>query len=294
MSALTRAEAAASLVLFAGERTRQLAGLIEERGSALALLRDGRGVDSGPPKLFNDEDVQDRLDKAAADIACWESEGIRVLNVLDPGYPDNLRGVHDRPPLIFVAGTLQAEDNRSVAVIGSRRASATGLEAAGAIAEHLVNRGYTVVSGLAAGIDTAAHRAALECRGRTVAVVGTGLRRCYPPGNAPLQRRIAETGAVVSRCWPDEPPSRRSFPARNAVMSGVARATVIVEASARSGARIQARLALAHGRPVFLRRPLLGQPWARELAQKPGTYVFASAHEVTARLERLEGEALVA
>lgn len=289
-----RAEAAATIVLLTWERPRHLAELLEERGSALELLHDRRGVNHGQSSLFNAEDVEHRLDQAAADIARWERDGIRVVTVLDPGYPDNLRGVYDRPPLVFVAGAMQPDDNRSVAVIGSRRASRAGRQAAGRIAEHLVEFGYTVVSGLAAGIDTAAHTAALASQGRTVAVLGTGLRRCYPPQNALLQERIARAGAVISHLWPDDPPSRRSFPDRNAVMSGVTRATVIVEASPTSGARLQARLAQAHGRPVFLRRSLLEQEWARNLASRPGGHVFTSASEITACLERLEGEALVA
>jgi DNA processing protein len=151
-----------------------------------------------------------------------------------------------------------------------------------------------VVSGLAAGIDTAAHRAALEVGARTVAVIGTGLRHAYPPENAALQRRIAAGAAVVSQFWPETPPARASFPMRNAVMSGFALATVVVEASHRSGARLQTRLALAHGRPVFLLAPLLAQTWARELAQRPGVHVVTEAAQITTTIDRLNAtDALV-
>jgi DNA processing protein len=147
-----------------------------------------------------------------------------------------------------------------------------------------------VISGLAAGIDTAAHTAALAERGRTVAVIGTGLARSYPPQNERLQREIAERGAVVSQFWPDSPPSRRSFPMRNAVMSGIALATVVVEASHTSGSRLQARLALAQGRPVFLLEELVEhEAWAREYANRPGTHVVGSAAEITTALDRLTG-----
>jgi DNA processing protein len=217
-----------------------------------------------------------------------------MLTVLDPEYPDNLRAVHDRPPLIFVAGELQPCDERAVAVIGSRKASPRGLSTAQDIARHLTQRRYTVVSGLAVGIDTAAHTAALADGGRTVAVIGTGLHHCYPPDNAALQHRIARDCAVVSRFWPHQGPTRRTFPARNAVMSGLAKATVVVEAGPTSGARGQARMALAHGRPVFLHSTLLTQDWARELATKPGTREFTKPHEITDSLERLEDGALVA
>jgi DNA processing protein len=212
---------------------------------------------------------------------------MRLLTVLDADYPENLRTVHDRPPLIFVAGALAARDSRSIAVVGARKATSAGQAAAGAVAEHLVDAGYTVASGLAAGIDTAAHTAALARGGRTIAVIGTGLRRVYPPQNASLQRRIADEGAVISQFWPEAPPSRRSFPMRNAVMSGLTLASVVVEASQTSGSRMQARLALAHGRPVFLLRALLAHEWAREFATLPGTYVVGSPEEITGTVERL-------
>jgi DNA processing protein len=213
---------------------------------------------------------------------------MRLVTLLEPGYPPNLRAVHDRPPMVFVAGALAPEDTRGVAVVGARKATPTGTEQAGAIAEHLAERGYTVVSGLATGIDTAAHTAALGRRGRTVAVIGTGLARCYPPQNRALQSRIARECAVVSQFWPDSPPSRRSFPMRNAVMSGIALATIVVEASETSGARMQARLALAQGRPVFLVAQLLEhQAWARDYARRPGTEVVREPREITDVLERL-------
>jgi len=155
------------------------------------------------------------------------------------------------------------------------------------IAEHLVDTDYTVASGLAAGIDSAAHRAALDRGGRTVAVIGTGLRRSYPAQNADLQRRIATECAVISQFWPDAPPTKRSFPMRNAVMSGFALATVVVEASHTSGARMQARLALEHGRPVFLLESLLEHEWAREYAERPGTHVVRAPEEITTLVDRL-------
>jgi DNA processing protein len=233
--------------------------------------------------------AQERLFGPATpeEIAAWEAEGIKLVSVLDASYPENLRAVDDRPPLLSVAGELKPEDARSVAVIGSRRATEEGLAAARAIAAQLVAHGFTVTSGLAAGIDTAAHAAALARGGRTIAVIGTGLRHAYPPQNAELQRRIATDCAVVSQFWPDDPPSRRSFPMRNAVMSGMTLATVIVEASRTSGSRVQSRLALARGRPVFLREAILDQEWARELATRSGVHVFRDPDEVSGAVERL-------
>jgi DNA processing protein len=234
-------------------------------------------------------DVGGALDEAAAELAKWRSEGIEIVTVLDASYPENLRGVHGRPPLLFVAGELAAADVQALSVVGNRVATESGIAAARRIASDLANAGYAVFSGLAAGIDTAAHTAALTQGGRTVAVVGTGLRHCYPPQNIELARRIAHKCALVSQFWPDSPPTRRTFPMRNAVMSGMTLGTVIVEASHSSGTRIQARLALAQGRPVFLHRALLSQLWARELASHPGAYPIASAREVVAIIERMTG-----
>jgi DNA processing protein len=280
--------AALVALLRLGSRRRQIyAELVEEAGSAFAVLEGELAErDDGQTNLLP-EDPGELLERAAAEIARWEADGIRPLTVLDPEYPDNLRAVHDRPPLIFVAGKLERGDTRSVAVVGSRKASPEGLERARSIADHLVENGYTVASGLAAGIDTAAHTATLTAGGRTMAVIGTGLAHSYPPENAALQRKIATRGAVVSQFWPEAKPSRRSFPMRNAVMSGLTLGTVVVEASDTSGARVQARLALAHGRSVFLAEPLLSQDWARELAGRPGTHVFGSPNEITSVIERV-------
>jgi DNA processing protein len=272
------AETAALVALLRAPKRAAIeyASLVEEAGSATLILADERGLIA--PQL---------VEEARAEIEAWNAAGITLFTVLDPGYPANLRAVHDRPPLIFVAGRLEPGDIRSVAVIGTRRPSSTGVESARAVAKELVDAGFTVVSGLAAGIDTAAHTAALSQGGRTVAVIGTGLNRAYPPQNALLQSRIATEGAVISQFWPDAPPSRASFPKRNAVMSGTALATVVIEAGQTSGARTQARLALAHGRAVLLMEALLEQPWASELATRPGTWIIRTPAEIAPLVERL-------
>ena len=293
--------AALVALLREGRRPWQVYGeLVEETGSALHVLeheleRDDRSetlfaLDSVGQAANARVDVSAALDAAATELAEWRGDGIEVVSVLDDSYPENLHGVHDRPPLVFVAGALVRADARAVAVVGSRAPTADGIAAARGIASDLANAGYTVFSGLAAGIDAAAHTAALAEGGRTVAVVGTGLRHCYPPQNSQLSRRIARECALVSQFWPDAPPTRRSFPMRNAVMSGMTLGTVIVEAFHTSGTRIQARLALAQGRPVFLHRSLLSQPWARELASRPGAYPIADGGEILAVVERLTAD----
>lgn len=254
----------------------EYAELVESAGSAVQLTDAELALLA--PQL---------REEAMAAIVGWMDQGMRLVTLLDDCYPENLRMVHDRPPLIFVSGCLACEDARSVAVIGSRRATPEGREIAHALAGLLAAEGFTLVSGLARGIDTAAHIGALEQGGRTVAVIGTGLDQCYPPENAPLQQRIASEGAVVSQFWPGSVASRQSFPMRNAVMSGLSLANVIVEASHRSGARAQARMALAHGRPVFLFDRLLHDDWARELASRPGVSVVGSPGQVVVAAKRL-------
>jgi DNA processing protein len=262
--------------------------LLEEAGSARTVLdRELAGEQSGQTSLLP-IDPEPLLVQSAGEVQRWTSAGIRLLTVLDPAYPDNLHAAHDRPPLIFVAGELRPQDSRSVAVIGARQASPRGLAAARTIAERLAAENFTVISGLAAGIDSAAHNSTLDVDGRTVAVIGTGLNRVYPPQNAALQRRIAQRGAVISQFWPDAAPRRESFPLRNATMSGLALATIVVEAGPTSGARIQARQALAHGRPVFVTRSTLVQAWAQELAERPGVHVFDDPGEIITALERLQ------
>jgi DNA processing protein len=285
----------------------EYAELAEERGSASAVLEEELAARTapplqtsllGPPVPARDErapsqdepapTADELMAHARADLDRWSAHGMNLVTVLERGYPPNLRAVHDRPPMVFVAGNLTPADARAVAVVGARKATHDGARRASLIAEHLVDSGFTVVSGLAAGIDTAAHTATLARGGRTVAVIGTGLARSYPSENQALQRRIASECAVISQFWPDAPPSRRSFPMRNAVMSGITLATVVVEASDTSGARMQARLALAQGRPVFLLASLVErQPWAREYAGRPGTHVVRSPGEITTVVERL-------
>ena len=265
--------------------------LVEEQGSATAvLLQELEAEPGGQTSLLPPDTpaVESLLEQAHAELERWTAEGMQLISVLDPDYPPNLRAVHDRPPMVFLAGRLTPQDGRGVAVIGARQATETGCQRAAAIARHLVAEHYTVISGLATGIDTAAHEAALAANGRTVAVIGTGLARFYPPPNHALQRRIAERCAVVSQFWPDAPPTKQSFPMRNAVMSGIALATVVVEASEISGSRTATRLALAQGRPVFLTDTLVeSQPWAQQAAALPGTHVVREAVEITDAVERL-------
>ena len=226
----------------------------------------------------------------------WLAAGIDVRSILDADYPSNLHGIFNRPPLLFVRGRWQSEvDARAVAVVGTRKPTEDGKKRAQRVAHALVRAGYTVLSGLAAGIDAAAHAAALEVGGRTCAVMGTGIHRIYPAQNRRLAEEIlASGGALLSQFFPDQPPTKWTFPYRNVVMSGLALATVVIEAAETSGARMQARFALEHGRTVFLPNSLVEEhDWAQRYSTEGmyGTRAIkvTSAEEI---IERLHGASL--
>ncbi len=245
-------------------------------------------LDEPADRLFSVEGSRYTLDQMEDYIIGLERENIDVITVLDmDAYPANLRMVFDRPAALFVRGNLDPSDERSVAVVGTRKPSDRGLEQARTVVDALLEAHYVIVSGLAEGIDSAAHRRALDADARTVAVIGTGQRHAFPAKHAELQAAIGQRAAVISHFWPSQGPRRWTFPLRNAVMSGFARATVVVEASQTSGARTQARLAREHGRPVFLLNSLLEHPWARQAATYPNVYVVERGAQITDHLERL-------
>jgi DNA processing protein len=178
--------------------------------------------------------------------------GARVVGRDEPAYPHLLRHVYDPPPVLYILGDLaEGEGDHTVALVGSRAATPHGTTLARAMARELAGAGLTVVSGLARGIDTAAHQGALEGGGRTVAILGSGLDRLYPVENARLARAVAGRGAVVSEFPLGTPPHPGHFPRRNRVIAGWGRAVVVVEAAQRSGALVTARCALDEGREVM-------------------------------------------
>ncbi len=215
------------------------------------------------------KDTTAAMDRVGAEIEAAAAVGARLVTVLDDDYPANLRLIPNLPPFLFYRGELRLDDARSVAVVGTRGASEKGLSRADRMARMLAAEGVTVISGLARGIDTAAHRAALDAGGRTIAVLGTGITRCYPAENESLADQIAGHGALVSQFWPTRTPGRDTFPRRNVVTSGIGQGTVVIEASSTSGAKMQARLALEHGKKVFLVRSLVtDQIWAQSYLQR--------------------------
>ena len=182
-----------------------------------------------------------------------ERAGVTIVTREDPEYPPLLREIYDPPLCLYVRGVLEVlpRSQSSIAIVGSRRTTAYGVRMAEHLATGAAVAGWTVVSGLARGIDTAAHEAALHGGGATIAVLGSGLGRLYPQANVPLARRIGDKGALVSEFPMQVPPSRTSFPMRNRIISGMTVGTVVVEAGTRSGSLITASQALEQGRQVF-------------------------------------------
>lgn len=175
----------------------------------------------------------------------------KTFAVKDKGYPANLRYIFDPPQALYVSGSIVQEDNLAIAIVGSRRATYYGLKNAESLSFELATRGITIVSGLARGVDSAAHRAALKAGGRTIAVLGSGLNVIYPPENKELSEKITHSGAVISEFALDTPPYRVNFPRRNRIISGLSLGVIVVEAARKSGALITANCALEQGREVF-------------------------------------------
>jgi DNA processing protein len=227
------------------------------------------------------DSLAERRDQAQGEIDISAEIGASLVTVLDDAYPSNLRVIPKPPPFLFYRGELNRDDARSVAVVGTRRASAEGVDRAITLASLLAQDGVTVISGLAKGIDTAAHSAVLDCGGRTIAVVGTGILQVYPKENAELAERIVERGAIVSQFWPSASPTRYSFPMRNEVMSGISQGTAVIEASSTSGAKMQARIALEQGKRAFLMSSLVtSEAWAKGYLKKRGAIEVNSVHDV--------------
>jgi len=180
-----------------------------------------------------------------------ERLGAWLVTLADDRYPTLLSRFPDAPTVLYVRGTLTPQDNRALSIVGTRKATSYGRDVAHDLGKQLAQNGVTVISGLAHGIDSAAHRGAIEGGGRTIAVLGCGIDRVYPPDNRELAHEIAAHGAIVSEFPIGTPPEGRNFPRRNRVISGLALGVLVVEADRGSGALITAEIALDQGREVF-------------------------------------------
>lgn len=185
------------------------------------------------------------------EIGLIKKHKINILTIEDNGYPENLKEIPGAPIVLYVKGELLREDKLSIAIVGSRRASFYGLSLAGKFAVGLAEYGITIISGMARGIDTYAHKGALKRNGRTIAVMGSGFNQIYPYENKGLAEEIANSGAVISEFSMDTMPLRQNFPRRNRIISGLSSGVLVVEAAKNSGALITADFALEQGRDVF-------------------------------------------
>ena len=215
--------------------------------------------------------------------------GARIIAPVDPEYPRMLSGIHDPPLALYVGGSLKSGSERWIAVVGTRHATHYGREMAARLSFDLAQAGCVVVSGLARGIDTAAHSGAMKARGRTVAVLGGGLDCIYPTENKPLAKEISETGAVISEFALGRQPDRTTFPIRNRIISGVSSGVVVVEAPLKSGAMITVEQALAQGRTVFAVPGRTDSPGSRGPHRliRDGACLVESAEDILNEFEML-------
>ena len=180
-----------------------------------------------------------------------KSEGIDILTIEDPCYPELLKNIYDPPIILYVKGNKEILRKNCISIVGARKASFYGLNTARRFARELAARGFCIISGLARGIDTASHEGAVEGGGKTVAVFGCGLNVIYPSENKKLASKVIENGAIISEFPINTRPDRRNFPRRNRIISGIGMGVIIVEAGKHSGSLITARLAAEQGREVF-------------------------------------------
>ena len=234
---------------------RRFVQLVKRFGSAEEVLSAPKDEllkveDVGEKVAYN---IKSKVDWGLAEeqLKLAEKQSIRVLTFSEEDYPNNLKNIYDPPPVIFVKGSIRLEDEKAIAVVGARRSSAYGKLVTESLVGELIAHGITIVSGLARGIDSISHQAALRAGGRTIAVLGSGLDIIYPPENKELVNRIAENGAVISEFLLGTKPEPTNFPKRNRVISGLCLGTVIVEAGPKSGALLTAQHALEQNREVF-------------------------------------------
>lgn len=229
--------------------------LVSVLGSAKAIFGAGR------EQLMAARGIGKELAEAIVsqrDRVDWKGEiekagrlGGRIIAQIDEEYPAQLKEIHDPPLALNIWGKLESRDRHAIAVVGTRHPTNYGAEVTGRISYDLAKAGFVVVSGLAEGIDTLAHRAALKAKARTIAVIGSGLDVVYPPSNLGLAREIAQNGAVISEFPFGRQPDKTTFPIRNRIVSGLSMGVLVVEASRKSGAMITANQALDQGRSVF-------------------------------------------
>jgi DNA processing protein len=231
--------------------------LVRAWHSPEAVLRASRDelIESGCSSQLADA-IRRGPDRSACqsierELMAVERKRIEVLSALDSTYPMRLKMIADPPPLLYITGALTEQDEMAMAIVGARRATAAGRAMTEELSHDLAEAGMTVVSGLARGVDAAAHQGALAAKGRTIAVLGCGIDRTYPPEHERLRGQIEERGAILSEAPMGAPPHSHHFPRRNRIISGLSLGVIVTEAAIRSGSLITARLAAEQGREVF-------------------------------------------
>jgi len=251
---MTRIKALIGLNMFCDIGSRRLSQLLKVFNSPQDILKSpvdklaqafgiGEKIAAKIASL-KEKDIDEELDLA-------KKHNLEIITIDDKDYPENLKQIFDPPIVLYVKGTLEAQDKFSIAIVGSRRASFYGLSCAEKFAADLSGRNLTIVSGLARGIDTSAHKGALKQGRRTIAVIGSGFNQLYPAENKELAEEISRNGAVISEFPMDAKPLPQNFPRRNRVISGLSLGVLVVEAARNSGALITADCALEQGREVF-------------------------------------------
>lgn len=217
-----------------------------------------------------------------AELDRAEKLGVWIVHMADPRYPPLLKQIYDPPPVLYIKGTLGREDNLGIAIVGSRRCSIYGTEQASRLAHLLAASGFTIISGMARGIDTAAHHGALAAEGRTIAVQGCGLANIFPPENAKLFDLISQSGACISELPLQYEPLSENFPSRNRIIAGLSLGTIVIEAGLRSGALITARTALESNREVMAVPGKIDSPLGKGPNQliKQGAKLIESVEDV--------------
>jgi len=239
-----------------------------------ALGLDSRTIDNFmlTRRDINLEQIWEKLQKVGITVLTWD----------DDGYPSRLREISPSPPVLYVRGEIQPEDHWAVAVVGTRRITAYGRQVAENIVTKLAHSGITIVSGMARGVDSIAHKAALDAGGRTFAVLGCGVDRIYPPENRSLAEKIMERGAMISNYPSGTAPEAANFPPRNRIISGLSMAVVVIEAGDKSGALITAGYAAEQGREVFAVPGNMLAPQSRGTNRliQDGAHILLDPHEI--------------
>lgn len=217
-----------------------------------------------------------------AELELAEKLGVWIIHLEDERYPPSLKQIYDPPPVLYIKGTLSDTDSLAIAIVGTRRCSLYGQEQASRLAHFLASAGFTICSGMARGIDTAAHQGALSAKGRTIAVQGCGLANIFPPENKRLFELIAESGACISELPLQYEPLSENFPPRNRIIAGLSLGTIVVEAPLNSGALITARSALDNNREVMAVPGKVDSPLSKGVHQliKQGARLVESVQDV--------------